>query len=241
MNRILVWDSPTRILHWLFAGSLTVALVLGFAVDDEHPLFAYHMLSGLAAGFFLAVRLVLGFVGSRHARFAAWAWSPRALASYLSGLFRRGSRQYVSHNPASTWVTLAMFVVVALLVGTGVFAAGKPAKEVHEVLAALLVGTIVAHLLGLAWHTLRHRENIALSMVHGRKEAPPEAALASSHRWAGLLVGAVAAAWAVALVRGYDAPARRVQLPLTTITIELGETPGPSSHHDRPARRRHHD
>lgn len=86
MNQILVWDLPTRVLHWLFAGSLSGALVIGFGFDDEHPWFAYHMLLGLVAGLVLCMRLALGIVGSRHARFSAWAWSPRELIRYVRNL-----------------------------------------------------------------------------------------------------------------------------------------------------------
>jgi cytochrome b len=57
MNRILVWDWPVRVLHWAFDGSLTAALVIGFGVDDEHPLFTYHMLLRIVAGFILILRI----------------------------------------------------------------------------------------------------------------------------------------------------------------------------------------
>lgn len=241
MNRILVWDLPTRILHWLFAGSLVGALVLGFGVDDEHPLFAYHILLGLTAGFSFVLRLVLGVFGSRHARFGAWAWSPRALLGYLRSVFSAGARRYVSHNPAGTWVTAAMFLLVALLVATGILSATKDAGEFHEVLAVALVVTIALHLLGLAWHTLRYRENISRSMVDGRKAGPPDAAISSSYRIAGVFLVIAATGWTAALVKGYDRTAGRIRLPLTSFEIGFGESHDEGGHRGDRVRRHHHD
>jgi cytochrome b len=223
MSRILVWDLPTRVLHWAFAGSLAAALVLGFGLDDEHPLFAYHMLFGLVAGLVLVARIVLGIVGSRHARFASWTWSSRPLAGYLRGVFTGTAPRYVAHNPASTWVSAAMFGLVALLIATGIMA-GKGFEHTHEVLAAALIAAIALHLLGLVWHTARHRENIGRAMVDGRKMGPPEAALRSHHAWSGVFVAVGVLAWALALFRNYDPATARVRLPLLGTEVQLAES-----------------
>jgi cytochrome b len=239
MNRILVWDWPVRVLHWAFAGSLTAALIIGFTVDDEHPIFAYHMLLGLAAGFFLILRLVLGIVGSRYARFTSWAWSPKELVRYVGSLFTRNASRHLSHNPASTWISVVMFGLVALLIATGIVA-GKRFEDLHGALAVALASAIGLHLLGLAWHSWRFRENISRSMIDGRKVGPPESALASPHRIAGVVVAIVACAGTVALFRGFDASAGRVRLPLVGAEISLGDN---HESHDRREikRERRHD
>ena len=237
MNRILVWDLPVRVLHWAFAGSLSAALALGFAVDDEHPLFVYHMLLGLVAGIALAARIVLGIVGSRHARFSSWTWSPIALGRYLRSVFTGGTARYVSHNPASTWVSAAMFVLVVLLIATGIQGNDR-FEDVHEVLAACLIAAIGLHLLGLIWHTARHRENIARSMIDGRKAGPPDASLPSHHVTAGLLIAVGVLTWAAVLFRNYDANAARVRLPFLSYEIQFGESRD-SDARERPKRSEH--
>ena len=63
MNKILVWDIPTRLFHWAFAASLTAAIGIGFLVDDDQPLFQWHMVFGIGGLFLLAVRVVMGVAG----------------------------------------------------------------------------------------------------------------------------------------------------------------------------------
>lgn len=222
MKRVLIWDWSTRVLHWALAGSVTLALVLGLVVDDDHPLFAWHMVSGLAAGLFVGLRILLGVVGSRHARFGAWAWSPRELLAYARGVLTGGTRQYVSHNPGTTWAATGFLALVPLLIATGL-AGGDAFEETHELFAYLLLALIGLHVVGLLLHTVRHRENIAWSMIDGRKQAPAEAALTSSGAPVGIAVAALATVGTVGLVRGYDPATGRVQVPVVGVDLQLGE------------------
>ena len=80
MRRTLVWDIPTRLFHWLFAGGFIAAAVIALGQGDDSPLFPYHGMIGLALGLLLVLRVVWGFVGSRHARFGSFAFGPRAVA-----------------------------------------------------------------------------------------------------------------------------------------------------------------
>ena len=47
MKKISVYDLPTRFFHWLFASLFIAAFAIAKTVDDESPLFSYHMLAGL--------------------------------------------------------------------------------------------------------------------------------------------------------------------------------------------------
>ena len=84
MTKILVWDLPARLFHWAFASSLTVAMGIGFLVEHEQPLFQLHMIFGIIALFLLAVRVVLGLVGSRYSRFASFPLHPGEVVRYLA-------------------------------------------------------------------------------------------------------------------------------------------------------------
>ena len=80
MRRTLVWDIPTRLFHWLFAGGFIAAAVIALGQSDDSPLFPYHGIIGLALGLMLVLRVLWGIVGTRHARFGSFAFGPRAVA-----------------------------------------------------------------------------------------------------------------------------------------------------------------
>ena len=93
----------------------------------------------------------------------------------------------------------------------------------HEVLAWSLAGVIGLHLLGLAWHTLRHRENIALSMIGGRKEGDPTDGIRSSHPVWGAVLLLGAGLWIGALFARHNSAQATVVLPGLGVTVQLGE------------------
>lgn len=218
--RVLVWDLPVRLLHFVLAVSVVAAAGLALACDDDHPLFVYHAWFGLLAGGALGLRLVIGLVGSRHARFASWNLGLRALGGYLLSLVRgEPGRRLAGHNPAAAWVMLGLLALTAAAVVTGI-AGGE---DLHEVAAYALLVLVGLHLAGLVWHTVRHRENIALAMVDGRKVAPPEAALRHASPWLGAAVALVLAGWCALLVRGFDPAAGTLRLPLLSQPINLLE------------------
>lgn len=225
MHRVLIWDAPVRLMHWLTAGGILAALAIGLLADDDSAIFPVHMLIGLSVAAVLACRLVWGIAGTRYARFAGWTASPIALARYLAAMARGQPERHVGHNPASAYAILAMVLLTAGLVVTGILMGRglEAAEEVHETLAYLLLATVAVHLLGVLLHTVLHRENITRGMIDGRKAAVPEAAIDGARPLAAVVVLAVVAAWTVGVVRGADLPRRTARLPLLGWTLPLGE------------------
>ncbi len=236
MTKILVWDLPARLFHWGFAASLTAALGIGLLVDDEQPLFQLHMVFGIVALFLLAVRVVLGLVGSRYSRFASFPLRPREVVGYLISAIVSKTKLYAGNNPGSALAAVLMFLLVPALFVTGVGWGGEPGEEVHEALAWALFAVITLHLLGLAWHTLRQRENISLAMLTGKKIGAPEAAISSAQTAWGVVVVIGAGLWIAALFAGHNASTATVQLPGIGVTLQLGEkesgTGQPGRDHD---------
>ena len=109
-----IWDWPLRLFHWL----LVLAVVGSFATGKlGGNLTDWHArLGGLVLGL-LVFRLIWGFIGSTHARFANFFPTFSRLALYL-----RGEWQGVGHNPAGALAIFALLATLALLVATGLFA-----------------------------------------------------------------------------------------------------------------------
>jgi cytochrome b len=219
-QRVLIWDLPVRLLHLVLAGSVSVALVLALGFGEDHPLFVYHACFGMLAAGALLVRVMLGVVGSRYARFSSWSLSPRTLvASIKATLTGKPAPREAGHNPAASWVMMGMLVLVAAVVGTGL----SGGEDLHEIIAYALLGFIGLHLAGLLIHTIWHNEPIALSMVDGKKVAPGGVALSHASPVMGVFVALLLAGWAIVLARGFDSAAGALRLPFLSRSITLVE------------------
>lgn len=237
-TRSLVWDLPVRVLHWALAAGLTGALVIGFAVDDDSPLFAYHILAGMFAAGALLLRIVWGLIGPSPANFFRWPLGVQALAKHAAGLLQPAEPEpQAGHNPAASWVMLVMLLLTAATVASGWF----DADDLHEGFAVAVASFIGLHLAGLLLHRLRHRENLALTMVHGRKLAPAGSAAVRPALAMGVLFALTLGAWAGALWRGYDSNAGQLRLPLGLPILQMSEDHRSEKSEHRRSHRDHHD
>lgn len=233
MPRVLIWDLPVRLFHLVFAGGIASAAVIALVLGDDGPLFPHHAMIGLTVAVALALRVAWGFAGSRHARFASFAFGPAAAVRYMGATLRGKGPRFAGHNPGAAHAAFAMYALMALLTVSGVtLALGNPdAKQAHEFFAYAMLGAIGAHLAGLALHTAVHRELIGLSMVTGRKEAEPAESIRSSHPVVALLFLLVVAGFAAALWRNYDGATVTTRLPIVGTVLALGEQESDDAEH----------
>jgi cytochrome b len=241
MNKILVWDIPTRLFHWAFAASLTGAIAIGFLTDDDAPLFMTHMLLGIVAVFLLIMRLVMGLVGSRYARFASYPLRPGEAATYFASAVFSKTKRYAGNNPGSALAAVLMFLLVPALFITGAGIGGGEVGEIHETLAWALLAVVALHIAGLVLHTIRHRESIGLSMITGKKTGEPADAIPSSQPVWGVAFALAATAWIGGLFANHDAANVSVRLPLIGASIQLGENESEENEHGQSGRREHED
>lgn len=68
---VKVWDRPVRLLHWSVAGSVAFCWL---TADESRNL---HEVAGYLAAALIGVRLVIGMVGTRYARFSQFIRSPK--------------------------------------------------------------------------------------------------------------------------------------------------------------------
>lgn len=167
-GRLRVWDPVVRILHWTLAASFLGAFVLD-GPRDLHEALGY----GAAAA--VAVRLVWGVVGPRHARFRDFVPSPGTLARYVRDAIHGRERRYLGHNPAGGAMVVALLTVVGLLGVTGwmmsldAFWGDSWLQALHETLADLAIALVALHVGGVVWESWRHRENLVGAMITGTK------------------------------------------------------------------------
>jgi cytochrome b len=183
---VVVWDWPARITHWGFSFSLSIALAVGFFCDPEGALFTVHIFAAYLAAWFLAVRIVLGFAGSRYLRWASLFQSPSSLFRYFGSVWRRERETSVGLNPASAAFALAIYGCLVGLIFSGLQA--EFVETWHGRLAYGSLCLITIHLAGLFLHALRHRALTPLAMVHGRVAGRAGDGLKSTGAAAGLIL-----------------------------------------------------
>ena len=228
MNPVLIWDIPTRAFHWLLALGFTAAASIALLSSEHGALFPYHAIIGLTLALLVGMRIIWGFLGTRHARFGSFIFGPRALLDYVGGHFTGRSARYIGHNPGSAVAIFALLVLVLALAGTG-FMLGRGDErfeEVHEILAYTAMAVAGVHLLGVAIHTAIYREHITLSMIHGRKVAAASDSITAGRGGIALLGLVIASLWAIGLINNLDPANQRTTLPLTGLAIQLGESEG---------------
>ena len=167
---VRVWDPLVRVLHWTLAAGVVLAYATGEHGGRRHELIGYVALGALG------LRVVWGFVGSRHARFADFVPRLAPLVDYCRSLVRRREPRFIGHNPlGGVWIVLMLCLVAAVSAsGIALERLGEIhlLEEAHEALAAGLLTAAVVHLAGVAWGSVRHHENLARAMVTGRKRPP---------------------------------------------------------------------
>ena len=200
MEKILVWDWPTRIGHWLLVGSFIASYLSG----DSEEWRLVHVAAGYALAGALAFRLFWGMAGTRYARFKSFLFSPRQALVYLGSLREGKPERWIGHNPAGSYAIYALILLGAAVAGSGwaVYAdvGGEWLEEVHDQLSHAMLVVVVVHVGGVALSSRLHRENLVRSMVTGYKLGKAGEAIASGKKyWVILLLGAVLSAGLMSL------------------------------------------
>jgi cytochrome b len=178
----LVWDLPLRLTHWALVVSVAGAWITHYAGIQW---FEWHRRLGYATLVLVAFRIVWGFVGTRHARFANFLRGPRTTLAFL----RAGGRtETPGHSPLGALSVVAMLTLLLVQAVTGLFANDEIANAgpfygcvspetsnrvsgLHESNSNLLLGLVSLHLAAIAWYVLGVGRPLVRAMLTGRKDA----------------------------------------------------------------------
>jgi cytochrome b len=168
-QRILVWDLPVRVFHWLLAGSFLVA----FLTADSERYRDIHVVLGYTVLGLVAFRFLWGVIGTRYARFNSFPIAPRRVLEYFKSLVSRSPQHHVGHNPAGSLAIYAILGLAALAGASGYAAyndiGGGWLAELHEGAANAMLGLVLVHIGAVIVSSLIHRENLVAAMLNGYK------------------------------------------------------------------------
>ena len=200
-DRVKVWDLPVRLFHWTLVVAIAVALL---SAEEGSPLHQWHVLSGWVAGILIVFRLVWGFIGGEHSRFADFI-HPSRIATHIAGVLKGRSEPTLGHNPLGAVAVVALIALTAVTVWTGAFG-GEPAEEVHEIAGWTLLGLVGLHVAAVVIMSVIERENLVRAMITGEKPMSrhPDASDARPPMPWALIAGAIVIAVTAYAILRYD-------------------------------------
>lgn len=179
-SRVYVWDPFVRLFHW----ALVVAFTVAYLTEDDF--LKVHVWAGYVVGGLVVARIVWGFVGPAHARFADFIYSPAETLRYVRDLLLLRAERHLGHSPGGGAMVLLLLVLLAATVTTGLVVyggeqqagplaglftkgTGESVEEVHELLANITLALILAHIAAVVLASFVLRENLVRAMVTGYK------------------------------------------------------------------------
>ena len=211
--RVKVWDLPTRVFHWLFAGTVLAQFATAWLGGDA---MFWHVRLGYAALALVIFRLYWGFFGSETARFRHFLRPPPEVIAYARALIRRQPPEVPGHNPMGGWAVLAMLLAVGAQALLGMFSnddimiegplyglVDKSTSDAltgwHKTGAVVIMILVGLHLAAIATHEWLFRERLVPAMVHGAKPLQQPVTVKLVPVWRAIpgVMLAVAVVWAL--------------------------------------------
>lgn len=176
---VQVWDLPLRIFHWSLVIAITAAYVTGEFGGSQWA--HWHGRIGAFVLALLVFRLIWGIIGTHHARFRSFVPTPGRIVAYL-----RGSWEGAGHNPLGALSVLALLLLLAAQVLTGLFSnddisfAGPWSNWIdkttsdwltgwHQQLFNGLAGLVGLHLVAILFYFVARRQNLVAPMITGER------------------------------------------------------------------------
>jgi cytochrome b len=179
-SEVYVWDPLVRVFHW----TLVVAFAVAYLTEDD--LLTVHVWAGYVIGALVVVRVVWGFTGPTRARFSDFVTAPAAALRYGRDLVLFRSERHLGHSPAGGVMVVLLLLFLSATVVTGLIVyggeeqagplagmftrdTGKAVEGMHELLANITLGLILAHIAAVIFASFVHRENLVRAMLTGYK------------------------------------------------------------------------
>lgn len=220
IRKVLIWDAPVRVFHWLMVFSFAGA----YLTAESERWRLVHVTLGYTMVGLVAFRILWGLFGTRHARFSSFVQGPAAIARYLRSLVRGRPEHHAGHNPAGALAIVALLAMTLLVAATGwgtYNEVGPSWEGLHEGVASVMLAIVGVHVGAVVLASWLHRSNLIGAMVTGRRPGSPEEGVRSAWRSvASLMLVAVMAFW---WMRWQAAPSE----------LAADRTATAAKHHDR--------
>jgi cytochrome b len=190
-SKILVWDAPVRVFHWLMVFSFAGA----YLTAESERWRLIHVTLGYTMGGLVAFRIVWGLIGTRYARFSSFVRGFATVKRYVVSLLDGKPEHHVGHNPAGAVAIVLLLLSSLVIVATGWAAynevGGNLVEKLHDVSANFMLFIVIIHVAGVVVSSWLHHENLIRSMVTGKKIAAPNQGINTTWKFLALIVAMV--------------------------------------------------
>ena len=181
---VRVWDLPTRLFHWTLATCVIASIV---SAQIGGNAMVWHFRLGYVVFTLLAFRILWGLVGGHWSRFANFIYAPSAVLRYWRGHSHAHEHHEVGHNPLGAFSVFGLLALLALQVGTGLFADDEIANtgplikfvsgstslamtKWHKTGGQwLIIALVLLHVAAIVFYLVRKKRNLVRAMVSGDK------------------------------------------------------------------------
>ena len=184
-NSVKVWDPFVRLFHWTLVLSFFIAYI------TEEDFLVIHSFAGYTVLALLVLRIVWGLIGTRHARFSDFTYSPQTIKAFIKDTLYLRAKRYLGHNPAGGAMILLMIIslLITTVTGLAIYGIEEQAgplaswytykdslwgdvfEEIHEFFANFTLLLVFMHVAGVILESFIHKENLVKSMVDGKKRS----------------------------------------------------------------------
>lgn len=184
-NTVKVWDPFVRVFHWTLVLSFSIAYI------TEEDFLVIHSFAGYTVLALLVLRIVWGLIGTRHARFSDFIFSPQTIKAFIKDTLYLRAKRYLGHNPAGGAMILLMIIslLITTVTGLAIYGIEEQAgplaswytqsdslwgdvfEETHEFFANFTLLLVFIHVAGVIIESFIHKENLVQSMVDGKKRS----------------------------------------------------------------------
>ena len=145
-KRMLVWDSPVFVSHWLLA----ICFVGAMLTQESEQFRLVHVTLGYTIMGIVIFRVIWGFIGSKYARVSTI--KPRFLKvrENIKALLSGKKEALIGLNTIGFAAAYLLMFLAILVSATGYLAFNEIGPELigesHELAADLLIGVVVVHI-----------------------------------------------------------------------------------------------
>lgn len=175
-----IWTFVNRFLHYF----LILTFALSYLSADIDALFLVHIVCGVLFGAGVILRVIWGFMGTKHSRF--WDFNYRGILEYLTSILGN-KKHYIGHNPASSVAIILMLGFGFLVVFSGLLQYGAEQNsgifaplfftysyfymgdDLHEFFANCLLFIVAIHFCGSLIDKFWSKGDALDSMLNGYK------------------------------------------------------------------------